>query len=44
MLSTMYLLHAMAGRTTILFTGRGLGLIEQALGIGRDLGAGDVRL
>jgi len=36
-LSTMYLLHAMAGRTTILLTGRGLGLIEQALGIGRDL-------
>ena len=33
----MYLLHAMAGRTTILLTGRGLGLIEQALGIGRDL-------
>ncbi|MGI8714473.1 MAG: AAA family ATPase [Solirubrobacteraceae bacterium] len=36
-LSTMYLLHAMAGRTTILLTGRGLGLIEQALAIGRDL-------
>jgi hypothetical protein len=36
-LSTMYLLHAMAGRTTILLTGRGPGLIEQALGIGRDL-------
>jgi ATP-dependent 26S proteasome regulatory subunit len=36
-LSTMYLLHAMAGRTTILLTGRGLGLIEQVLGIGRDL-------
>jgi ATP-dependent 26S proteasome regulatory subunit len=33
----MYLLHAMAGRTTILLTGRGLGLIEQALAIGRDL-------
>jgi len=36
-LSTMYLLHAMAGRTTILLTGRGLGLIEQALAIGRQL-------
>jgi ATPase family protein associated with various cellular activities (AAA) len=33
----MYLLHAMPGRTTILLTGRGLGLIEQALAIGRDL-------
>jgi len=33
----MYLLHAMADRTTILLTGRGLGLIEQALGISRDL-------
>jgi cell division protease FtsH len=36
-LSVMYLLHAMAGRTTILLTGRGLGLIEQALAIGREL-------
>ena len=36
-LSTMYLLRAMAGRTTILLTGRGLGLIEQALAIGREL-------
>jgi hypothetical protein len=36
-LSVMYLLHAMAGRTTILLTGRGLGLIEQALKIGREL-------
>ena len=36
-LSVMYLLHAMPGRTTILLTGRGLGLIEQALAIGRDL-------
>lgn len=27
----------MADRTTILLTGRGLGLVEQALGIGRDL-------
>ncbi len=36
-LTVMYLLHAMAGRTTILLTGRGLGLIEQALAIGREL-------
>jgi len=36
-LSVRYLLHAMAGRTTILLTGRGLGLIEQALAIGREL-------
>ena len=36
-LSTMYLLHAMAGRTTIVLTGRGLGLIEQAMDIGREL-------
>ncbi len=36
-LSTMYLLHAMAGRTTIVLTGRGLGLIEQAMAIGREL-------
>jgi hypothetical protein len=36
-LSVMYLLHAMAGRTAVLLTGRGLGLIEQALAIGRDL-------
>ena len=36
-LSVMYLLGAMAGRTTILLTGRGLGLIEQALAIGREL-------
>jgi cell division protease FtsH len=36
-LSVMYLLHAMAGRTTILLTGQGLGLIEQALAIGREL-------
>ncbi|MEA2302151.1 MAG: hypothetical protein QOE44_2686 [Solirubrobacteraceae bacterium] len=36
-LSVMYLLRAMAGRTTILLTGRGLGYIEQALAIGRDL-------
>jgi hypothetical protein len=36
-LSVMYLLQAMPGRTTILLTGRGLGFIEQALAIGRDL-------
>jgi hypothetical protein len=36
-LSVMYLLRAMAGRTTILLTGRGLGFIEQALAIGREL-------
>jgi hypothetical protein len=36
-LSVMYLLHAMPGRTSILLTGRGLGLIEQALTIGREL-------
>lgn len=36
-LSVSYLLAAMAGRTTILLTGRGLGLIEQALAIGREL-------
>jgi hypothetical protein len=36
-LSVNYLLGAMAGRTTILLTGRGLGLIEQALAIARDL-------
>jgi ATP-dependent Zn protease len=36
-LTIMYLLKAMAGRTTILLTGRGLGLIEQALAIGREL-------
>jgi hypothetical protein len=36
-LSITYLLHAMAGRTTILLTGRGLGLIEQAMAIGREL-------
>jgi hypothetical protein len=36
-LSVMYLLHAMPGRTAILLTGRGLGLIEQALAIGREL-------
>jgi len=36
-LCVMCLLHAMPGRTTILLTGRGLGLIEQALAIGREL-------
>lgn len=32
-----YLLGAMPGRTTVLLTGRGLGLIEEALVIARDL-------
>lgn len=36
-LSVTYLLGAMPGRTTVLLTGRGLGLIEQALAIARDL-------
>ena len=36
-LSVMYLLHAMPERTTILLTGHGLSLIEQALAIGREL-------
>jgi hypothetical protein len=36
-LSVNYLLGAMAGRTTVLLTGRGLGLIEEALAIARDL-------
>ncbi len=36
-LSVNYLLAAMPGRTTVLLTGRGLGLIEQALAIARDL-------
>ena len=36
-LSITYLLGAMPGRTTVLLTGRGLGLIEQALSIARDL-------
>ncbi len=36
-LSVLYLLRAMAGRTTILLTGRGLGFVEQALAIGREL-------
>jgi ATP-dependent 26S proteasome regulatory subunit len=36
-LSVSYLIGAMPGRTTILLTGRGLGLIEQAIGIGRQL-------
>src|SRR3954468_15977510 len=36
-LSINYLLGAMPGRTTVLLTGRGLGLIEQALAIARDL-------
>jgi ATP-dependent 26S proteasome regulatory subunit len=36
-LSLMYLLGAMAGRTTILLTGRGLGLIAPAVRMARDL-------
>jgi hypothetical protein len=36
-LSINYVLGAMPGRTTILLTGRGLGLIEPALAIARDL-------
>jgi cell division protease FtsH len=36
-LSVNYVLGAMPGRTTILLTGRSLGLIEEALGIARDL-------
>ncbi len=36
-LSVSYLLGAMPGRTTVLLTGRGLGLIEQALVIAREL-------
>jgi DNA polymerase III delta prime subunit len=36
-LSVTYLLGAMPGRTTILLTGRGLGLIEEALVIAREL-------
>ena len=36
-LSINYVLSTMPGRTTILLTGRGLGLIEQALAIARDL-------
>jgi ATPase family associated with various cellular activities (AAA) len=36
-LTVRYLIGAMPGRTTILLTGRGLGLIEQALAIAREL-------
>jgi SpoVK/Ycf46/Vps4 family AAA+-type ATPase len=36
-LSVAYLLGAMPGRTTVLLTGRGLGLIEQAVHIAREL-------
>jgi histone H3/H4 len=36
-LSVNYLLRAMPGRTTVLLTGRGLELIEQAVAIARDL-------
>ncbi len=43
-LSVTYLLGAMPDRTTILLTGRGLGLIEQALAIARDLAPATVVL
>ena len=36
-LSVSYLLGAMAGRTTVLLTGHGLGLIDRAVGIAREL-------
>jgi hypothetical protein len=36
-LSVNYLLRALGGRTTVLLTGRGLGLIEQAVAIAREL-------
>ena len=36
-LSVSYIIGAMPGRTTVLLTGRGLGLIEQAIGIARQL-------
>jgi hypothetical protein len=36
-LSVTYLIGAMPGRTTVLLTGRGLGLIEEALVIAREL-------
>jgi cell division protease FtsH len=36
-LSVTYLLGAMPGRTSVLLTGRGLGLIEQAVSIAREL-------
>jgi DNA polymerase III delta prime subunit len=36
-LAVTYLLGAMPGRTTVLLTGRGLGLIEEALQIAREL-------
>src|SRR3954453_18175049 len=36
-LSVTYLLGAMPGRTSVLLTGRGLGLIEQAVAIAREL-------
>jgi ATP-dependent Zn protease len=36
-LSVNYLLRAMPGRTTVLLTGRGLGLIEEAVALARDL-------
>jgi hypothetical protein len=36
-LSVTYLLGAMPGRTSVLLSGRGLGLIEQAVGLAREL-------
>ena len=36
-LTISYLLTAMPGRTVVLLTGRGLGFIEQAIAIGREL-------
>jgi hypothetical protein len=36
-LTVGYLLSAMPGRTVVLLTGRGLGFIEQAISIGREL-------
>ncbi len=43
-LTVSYLLGAMPGRTTILLTGRGLGLIEQALRIAHELAPATVVL
>jgi cell division protease FtsH len=43
-LSINYLLGAMTGRTTVLLTGRGLGLIEPAVAIARELAPATVVL
>jgi hypothetical protein len=43
-LSVNYLLGVMPGRTTVLLTGRGLGLIEPAVAIARDLAPATVVL